>query len=105
MRLKNKVDVITGFGFGKYTPGDEITIKNKGTVNIEVKLTTKKELTGRIELVSNGKVMATPDGIAKPGQSVPFKTNKEFTESSWVCARRMDVHGHETHTAPIYICK
>lgn len=105
MRLKNKVAVITGSGSGKYNSGDEIKIKNRGTVNVGVKWTTKKELTGKIELVSNGKVMATLDGIAKPGQSVLFKTNKEFTESSWVSARRIDVHVHETHTGSIYIYK
>ncbi len=88
---------------GKYTPGDEIKIKGKGTVSIEVKWTTIKELTGRIELVSNGKVVASQAGTAKPGEPILFKTTAAFTKSGWICARRMDEKGHETHTAPVYI--
>ena len=26
-----------------------------------------------------------------------------MTESSWICARRMDETGHQSHTAPVYI--
>jgi hypothetical protein len=88
---------------GKYEPGDEIDIKNKGTVTIEVKWTAVKELTGRIELVSNGKVVATQIGTTKPGEPLILKTTQEFTKSSWICARRMDEKGHQSHTAPIYI--
>ena len=44
---------------GKYMPGDEIKRKNKGSLSISVKWAANKELTGRIELVSNGKVIAT----------------------------------------------
>ncbi len=44
---------------GKYGPGDEIKLSNKGTVTIGIKWTSTKETTGRIELVSNGKVIAT----------------------------------------------
>ncbi len=88
---------------GKYQPGDEINLKQKGTTEIEVKWTAVKELTGRIELISEGKVVASQPGTAKPGEPLIFKTNQEFTKSSWVCARRMDENGHQTHTAPVYI--
>ena len=44
---------------GKYGPGDELKFKNKGTVAIEVKWTAVKESTGRIELIINGKVVAS----------------------------------------------
>ena len=87
----------------KYVPGDEITIKNKETIDIEVKWTAIKELTGTIELVSNGKIIASQTGIAKPGNPLLFKTKASFVKSGWICARRMDHQGHQTHTAPVYI--
>jgi len=88
---------------GKYEPGDEIQVENKGTLAIDVKWTAIKELTGRIELVSNGKVVASQTGTAKPGEPLLFKTEATFTKSGWICARRMDERGHETHTAPVYV--
>ncbi|MEP7110470.1 MAG: CehA/McbA family metallohydrolase [Ferruginibacter sp.] len=88
---------------GKYFPGDEIRIKNKGSVTIELKWTAMKELSGRIELVRNGKVVASETGIAKPGNPLQFKTTAAFTKSGWLCARRMDEKGHQLHTAAIYI--
>jgi hypothetical protein len=78
-------------------------IKDKGTVSIQVKWTAMKELKGRIELVSNGKVLASKMGTSKPGEPVLFKTTLAFTKSGWICARRMDEQGHQTHTAPVYI--
>ena len=87
----------------KYSPGDVIKFSKKGTVNIEVKWTAIKTLSGRIELVSNGKVIATQLCTAKPGEPVIFNTKLDFAKSGWICARRMDEKGHETHTAPIYI--
>jgi hypothetical protein len=86
-----------------YEPGDEIQIKNNGTVIIDVKWTSIKELTGRIELVSSGKVVASQTGIVRPGESLLLKRTVSFTKSGWICARRMDEHGHQTHTAPIYV--
>jgi hypothetical protein len=85
------------------SPGDEIKLKGKGIINIEVTWTTSKELTGRIELICNGKVVATQQGTAKPGQPVILKTNQTINKSSWICARRMDDKGHQSHTAPVYI--
>jgi len=88
---------------GEYGPGDEIKLKDNGIISVEVKWTAVKELTGRIELVSNGKIVATRQGTAKPGAPVILKATKEFTTSGWICARRMDENGHQTHSAPLYI--
>jgi hypothetical protein len=88
---------------GKYEPGDEIKIKDKGKITIEVKWTAVKELTGRIELVRNGKVVATHTGTAKPGEPLIMKGTEEFKKSGWICARRMNEQGHQTHTAPVYV--
>jgi hypothetical protein len=88
---------------GEASPGDEIKLKGKGSINIEVKWTSIKELTGRIELVCNGKVVAMKEGTASPGEPVILKTNQTIKESSWICARRMDDKGHQSHTAPVFI--
>lgn len=87
----------------KYQPGDELNLKGKKTIPVRVKWTAVKELTGNLELVCNGKVVAAKEGTASPGHSVTLNANLEFSESGWVCARRMDENGHQTHTAPIYV--
>ena len=88
---------------GANSPGDEIKLSTKGNVNIEVKWTSIKELTGRIELVCNGKVIATQEGSAGPGKPATMKYSIELNKSSWICARRMDENGHQSHTAPVYV--
>jgi hypothetical protein len=88
---------------GKYQPGDDIQIKDKGTVSVEITWTSVKPLTGSLELVYNGKVVAKYEGTAKPGVPIILKANEEFTKSGWLCARRMDKNGHQTHTAPVYV--
>ncbi|BBE16170.1 hypothetical protein AQPE_0307 [Aquipluma nitroreducens] len=88
---------------GKYQPGDEIKMKNKGTVSVEVKWTSVKPLTGTLELVFNGKVVAKQEGTAQPETPVILKVNQVFAQSGWLCARRIDENGHQTHTAPVYV--
>ena len=68
-----------------------------------MKWTSVKPLTGRLELVVNGKVVATQEGTAQPGKPILLKANQVFTKSGWICARRMDDKGHQTHTAPVYV--
>jgi O-glycosyl hydrolase len=88
---------------GNVTPGDEIRLKNKGSLTVEVIWTSVLEQKGRIELVLNGKVVATREGSSSPGKPVILKANVPVLESSWLCARRMDEKGHRSHTAPVYI--
>lgn len=88
---------------GTVTPGDEIRLKDKGPVGVEVCWTSVSEQTGRIELVLNGKVIVTKEGTAKPGEQVALRTIVPVTESSWICARRMDEKGHRSHSAPVYV--
>jgi O-glycosyl hydrolase len=88
---------------GVYGPGDEIRLKEKGVVNAEITWTSKVELTGRIEIICNGKVVATKEGSVLPGGRVVLKTGLPVDRSSWICARRMDISGHRTHTAPVYV--
>ena len=84
-------------------PGDEINLKQGGIVTVKVIWTAARELTGSIELVCNGSVVATREGIAKSGNPVLLETTLEMQESGWVCARRMNENGHQSHTAPVYI--
>jgi hypothetical protein len=88
---------------GTSGPGDEINLKGKKSVGIDVEWTSVKSLTGRIEIVCNGKVVARLDGTTIPGKPVHMKTNLTISTSSWICARRMDETGHQSHTAPVYI--
>ena len=88
---------------GSFIPGNVIQITDTGTVNVVVKWTAKRPLTGRIELICNGKVIAVQTGTAKPGEPVILKTKQLFTQSGWLCARRMDDNGHKTHTSPVYV--
>jgi hypothetical protein len=84
-------------------PGDVINIGGKTDLGIEVTWTSKLEQTGWIELVCNGEVIARQEGSASPAFPVTMKTSRTFNQSSWICARRMDEKGHQSHTAPVYI--
>jgi O-glycosyl hydrolase len=88
---------------GAASPGDEIKLYKKGTVNAEVIWTSTRELFGKIEFVCNGNVVATQEATSRPGEPVHLKAGIKITESSWICARRMDATGHQSHTAPVYI--
>lgn len=88
---------------GISTPGDEIKVKGQADVNVMVRWTAVKEFKGRIELLCNGKVVATQSGTARPGASVVLIATQKFIRSGWLSARRMDEKGHVTHTAPIYV--
>jgi hypothetical protein len=85
------------------TPGDEIKISKKTTLDVEVEWTSTLEQTGRIELVCNGIVVANLGGTSLPGKPVTLKAHVPISTSSWICARRMDATGHRSHTAPVYI--
>ncbi|RPH98371.1 MAG: hypothetical protein EHM72_12845 [Calditrichaeota bacterium] len=85
------------------SPGDELHLNRNASLNIEVKWTSTEEQQGRIELISNGEVIAQVKGAASPGKPLLLKTPHSFTHSSWICARRMDDQGHQSHTAPVYV--
>lgn len=87
----------------QYIPGDEIQIKQKETISIDVNWTAIKPLTGRLELIYNGKEVASITGTALPDHPVVLSAKQEILQSGWLCARRMNNNGHQTHTAPIYM--
>lgn len=88
---------------GKYQPGDDVRLKSGGPVSVQVGWSSVTPLTGSLELIYNGKVVAARQGTAKPGESVVLRADQVFTKSGWLCARRMDQNGHQTHTAPVYV--
>lgn len=88
---------------GKYQPGADIKFEKSGEVSVEIIWTAIKQLTGSIELVYNGKVFAKQEGTVKPGEPIVLKAKQKFKKSGWLCARRMDKSGHQTHSAPVYI--
>jgi len=88
---------------GVNSPGDEIKLKGRKSVEIDVIWTAIKTLTGRIEIICNGKVIAKLEGTARPGEPVSLKTRYKIGQSSWISARRMDEKGHQSQTSPVYI--
>jgi len=86
-------------------PGKDIQFMKKGKVVIRASWTVTKETFGRVELVSNGRVIAKRSGIAKPGNPLILMVTQLFPKSGWICARRMDSSGHMhvLHTSPVYI--
>ena len=86
-----------------FEPGDEIKLEKKDSLRIEVAWSADEAEAGTIELILNGNVIARDSAIAKQGSPRVFHANCEIVKSSWICARRMDARGHQSHTAPVYI--
>lgn len=110
--IKNGRTVVTTNGHAEFldlkvngvnSPGDEIKIRRDGTININVTWTAARQMTGKIEILCNGKVIAQKEGTARQGEPVTLETKTDISKSSWICARRMDETGHRSHTAPVYI--
>ena len=85
---------------GSATPGDEIQLTGGGSVQVDIQWTAKQNLTGTIELVCNGEVVASH---AVSGTSNSLSTTVAFSRSGWLCARRMSSRGHEFHTAAVFV--
>ncbi len=88
---------------GTVAPGDEIQLRHAGPVKVRVDWTTLKNSEGTVEIVHNGKVVASREGSASPGTPLTFETNVDFDRSGWLCARRMDDKGHRTHTGAVFV--
>jgi hypothetical protein len=89
---------------GTATPGDQINLATAGNVSVNVQWTAAQNLTGAIELVHNGVVVATSNpGTVAPGTPVSWNTTVNFTKSGWLAARRMGADGHQVHTAAVFV--
>jgi hypothetical protein len=84
-------------------PGDEIPLTGGGDVQVSVTWTATQNLSGTLELVRNGVVVASKQGTAAAGAPVTLTTSVTFTNSGWLCARRMGSDGHTVHTAAVFV--
>ena len=88
---------------GSATPGDEIKLSGGGSVQVTVQWTAKQNLTGTIELVQNGEVVASKQASVTSGTPASLSATVDFTKSGWLAARRMDSDGHQVHTAAVFV--
>ena len=85
------------------TPGDEIRLTGSGTVPVQINWTTKQNLSGTIELVQNGVVVASQQASVTASVPANLTTTVNFTKSGWLAARRMGNNGHQLHTAAVFV--
>jgi hypothetical protein len=88
---------------GTAGPGDEILRDKQSRFPVKIRWSAIQPLSGRIELIQNGKVIATQEGKADVGKPLELATSVEFKESGWLSARRMNEQGHQTHTAAVFV--
>jgi hypothetical protein len=88
---------------GTSAPGDEVWLRGKGPVKADVRWSAATPLSGRIELVRNGSVVASRDASAAPAAPAILSASITFDDSGWMAARRMDAKGHQVHTGAIYV--
>jgi phosphodiesterase/alkaline phosphatase D-like protein len=86
-----------------YEPGDEIQLAAAGTVQVSVTWTATENLTGTIELVSNGVVVASQPASASPGVPATLTAQVTFSNSGWLAARRMGPAGHYVQTGAVFV--
>ena len=84
-------------------PGDEIQLTGGGDVQVSVAWTATQTLTGTLELVRDGVVIASKQGTAAVGAPVTLTSSVTFAKSGWLCARRMGSSGHTVHTAAVFV--
>ena len=88
---------------GSATPGDEIHLTAAASLPVTVQWTATENLSGAIELVSNGVVVASQPASVAPGAPVNWSTTVDFPRSGWLAARRMGSDGHQVHTAAVFV--
>ncbi|MGE5644760.1 MAG: DUF4082 domain-containing protein, partial [Acidobacteriota bacterium] len=88
---------------GTATPGDEIRLAAAGSLPVTVQWSTAQSMSGTIELVSNGSVVASSPLTAAPGAPAVWTTSVTFPKSGWLAARRMGADGHQIHTAAVFV--
>ena len=94
---------------GAYTPGDEIALPGAGNVTVTVQWTAQENLSGTIELVQNGTVVASRPASAGLGASAILTATVNFARSGWLVARRMAInpltnnYEHYVHTAAVFV--
>ena len=85
------------------TPGDEIKLTGAGSVPVTVIWTANQSLSGTIELVQNGVVVASKQASVSSGTSASLTATVDFTKSGWLAARRMGNNEHQVHTGAVFV--
>jgi hypothetical protein len=88
---------------GDAGPGDEIQRPAPVSLPVAVRWTVRRPLRGRVELLHDGRVVASLDGAAAPGAPLDLQASTEFRQSGWLAARRTDAQGHLVHTAAVFV--
>ncbi len=88
---------------GNATPGDQINLSGGGSVPVAIQWTANQNLTGTIELVQNGVVVASGQGSVAPGLPASLNATVTFAKSGWLAARRMSSNGYKVHTAAVFV--
>ncbi|MCW5554740.1 MAG: DUF4082 domain-containing protein [Verrucomicrobiae bacterium] len=88
---------------GTNMPGDEIQLNGSGSVSITVEWLATTNLSGTIELIHNGVVVASQAASVGPGSPQTLSTTVDFAKSGWLAARRMGGGTHQSHTAAVYV--
>ena len=88
---------------GKAGPGDEVKLRRAGRVRVDVAWSANRPLSGRVDLVQNGEVVASREATVLPGRPQSIVESIEFQRSGWICARRVDETGHVVHTSAAFV--
>ncbi len=85
-------------------PGDEIKLTAAGSVPVTVTWTANESLSGTIELVQNGVVVASKSTSVSQSAPATLTATVDFTKSGWLAARRMDgSQGHMVQTGAVFV--
>jgi hypothetical protein len=88
---------------GSSAPGDEIKLTGAGTVQVNVQWLANQNLSGTIELVQNGMVVASRQASVAAGSPASLSATVDFAHSGWLAARRMGSNGHQVHTGAVFV--
>jgi uncharacterized protein YjdB len=88
---------------GTATPGDQVDLATGGSVPITVTWTANQSISGTLELVSNGVVVASKAASVTATSPVTLGASVPFPRSGWIVARRMGSSGHVVHTAAVFV--
>jgi hypothetical protein len=88
---------------GSATPGDEVQLAAGGSVPVTVQWTANQALSGTIEIVSNGVVVASRAASVTASTPQTLSATVAVPRSGWIVARRMGSAGHYVHTAAVFV--
>jgi fibronectin type 3 domain-containing protein len=85
------------------TPGDEIKLTGAGSMPVTVTWTANQNLSGTIELVQNGVVVASQNASVSSSAPASLTATVDFTKSGWLAARRMGNNEHQVQTGAVFV--